>query len=166
MRGSRQVEVESDNALLINSIRNGFAANSNTVEVQLIHELCNRDCQVKLRHVLRESNKVADCLEKIAGGRMNQLVVLVDPSSHIRRLLEEDIDSLMGSGIGAGVFGLRMGITMWLCGILSQAIVTVAHGFDSPRSLMFLAIQCLLSTSILDYESMNSLINDEVYSYC
>ncbi|MBA0645232.1 hypothetical protein Goklo_013354, partial [Gossypium klotzschianum] len=93
MRGFRQVEVESDNALLIDSIRNGFAANSNTVEVQLIHEWCNRDWQVKLRHVLRESNKVADCLEKMAGGRMNQLVVLVDPSSHVRKLLEEDIDS-------------------------------------------------------------------------
>ncbi|MBA0701147.1 hypothetical protein Goari_027443 [Gossypium aridum] len=95
MRGFRQVEVESDNALLIDSIRNGFAANSNTVEVQLIHEWCNRDWQVKLRHVLRESNKVADCLEKTVEGGMNQLVVLADPPSHVRRLLKEDIDSSM-----------------------------------------------------------------------
>ncbi|KAK5810994.1 hypothetical protein PVK06_026311 [Gossypium arboreum] len=32
MRGFRQVEVESDNALLINTIRNNFATNSNTIE--------------------------------------------------------------------------------------------------------------------------------------
>ncbi|MBA0644505.1 hypothetical protein Goklo_028653, partial [Gossypium klotzschianum] len=31
------VEGESNNALLIDIIRNGFATNSNTVEVQLIH---------------------------------------------------------------------------------------------------------------------------------
>ncbi|MBA0637859.1 hypothetical protein Godav_024766, partial [Gossypium davidsonii] len=33
-------------------------------------------------HVLRESNKVVDCLAKTAGDGMNQLVVLVDPLSH------------------------------------------------------------------------------------
>ncbi|MBA0708698.1 hypothetical protein Golax_023794 [Gossypium laxum] len=48
MRGFRQVEVESNNALLIDTIRNNFAANSNTIEVRLIHEWYNRDLQVKL----------------------------------------------------------------------------------------------------------------------
>ncbi|MBA0742223.1 hypothetical protein Gogos_015302, partial [Gossypium gossypioides] len=37
-RGFRQVEVESDNALLIDTIRNDFAENNNTVEIRLIHE--------------------------------------------------------------------------------------------------------------------------------
>ncbi|MBA0561133.1 hypothetical protein Golob_017984, partial [Gossypium lobatum] len=55
---------------------------------------CNRERQVKLQHVLRESNKVAGCLAKTTGGGMNQLVVLVDPPSHVRRLLEENIDNL------------------------------------------------------------------------
>ncbi|MBA0687018.1 hypothetical protein Goari_014581 [Gossypium aridum] len=32
-RGFRQVEVESDNALLIDTIRNDFAENNNTVEI-------------------------------------------------------------------------------------------------------------------------------------
>ncbi|MBA0644504.1 hypothetical protein Goklo_028653, partial [Gossypium klotzschianum] len=76
------VEGESNNALLIDIIRNGFATNSNTVEVQLIHEWCNRECQVELRHILRESNNVADCLAKAIGGKMNQLVVVVNPPSH------------------------------------------------------------------------------------
>ncbi|MBA0795556.1 hypothetical protein Gohar_006410 [Gossypium harknessii] len=69
MRGFIQVEVESNNALLIDTIRNNFAAN--------------------------KSNKVDDCSAKTIGGRMNQLVVLVDPPSYVRRLLEEDIDSSM-----------------------------------------------------------------------
>ncbi|MBA0572159.1 hypothetical protein Golob_002518 [Gossypium lobatum] len=95
MRGFRQVEMESDNALLIDTIRNDFVENSNIVEVRLIHEWCNRDWQVKLRHVRRESNKVVDCLAKTAGGGMTQLFELVDTPSHVRRLLEEDIDSSM-----------------------------------------------------------------------
>ncbi|MFQ6625623.1 hypothetical protein Gotur_005710 [Gossypium turneri] len=78
MRGFRQVEVENNNALLIDTIRNNFAANSNTVEVRLIHD-----------------NKVDDYSAKTIGGGMNQLVVLVDPPSYVRRLLEEDIDSSM-----------------------------------------------------------------------
>ncbi|KAH1039050.1 hypothetical protein J1N35_040793, partial [Gossypium stocksii] len=93
MRGFRQVDVERDNALLIDTIRNNFVANSIIVEVRLIHEWCNKDWQVKLRHVRRESNKVVDCFAKTAGGGINQLFELVDPPSHVRRLLEEDIDS-------------------------------------------------------------------------
>ncbi|MBA0691236.1 hypothetical protein Goari_008875, partial [Gossypium aridum] len=82
IKGFVQVEVESDNAVLIDTIISGFAANSNTIEVRLIHEWCNRNWQVKLRHVLRESYKVVDCLTKTARGGMNQLVVLVDLPSH------------------------------------------------------------------------------------
>ncbi|MBA0736330.1 hypothetical protein Gogos_009893 [Gossypium gossypioides] len=36
--GFEMVEVESNNALLIDTIRNNFAANSNTVEIRFIHE--------------------------------------------------------------------------------------------------------------------------------
>ncbi|KAK5772432.1 hypothetical protein PVK06_048721 [Gossypium arboreum] len=38
MRGFRQVEVESNNTMLIDTIRNDFATNGNTIEVQLIRE--------------------------------------------------------------------------------------------------------------------------------
>ncbi|XP_016737875.1 uncharacterized protein [Gossypium hirsutum] len=77
MRGFKQVEVESDNTLFIDIIINGFVANNNTMEVWLVHEWCNREWQVKLQHVLKESNKVVDCLAKAVGGGMNRLVVLV-----------------------------------------------------------------------------------------
>ncbi|KAG8501357.1 hypothetical protein CXB51_003529 [Gossypium anomalum] len=67
MRDFKQVEVESDNALLIDIIRNGFVANNNTMEVRLVHEWCNKEWQVKLQHVLTESNKVVDCLATAVG---------------------------------------------------------------------------------------------------
>ncbi|MBA0659879.1 hypothetical protein Goklo_011970 [Gossypium klotzschianum] len=37
-KGFIQVEVNCDNAMLINTIRNGFASISNIAKVQLIHE--------------------------------------------------------------------------------------------------------------------------------
>ncbi|MBA0786559.1 hypothetical protein Gotri_026389 [Gossypium trilobum] len=64
MKGYKQVQINYDNALLIDTIRNGFASISNIREVQLIHEWCHKDWKIKFRHILHESNKVADCLAK------------------------------------------------------------------------------------------------------
>lgn len=48
-KGFPQVEAESDNALLIESIRNGCAADNNFVKLRLIHQLSS----MRLRHVRR-----------------------------------------------------------------------------------------------------------------
>lgn len=56
-KGYRQIEVNCDNALLIDTIRNGFAPVSNIREVRLIHEWCKKDWKVKFRHVLRDCNE-------------------------------------------------------------------------------------------------------------
>ncbi|MBA0803696.1 hypothetical protein Gohar_013882, partial [Gossypium harknessii] len=37
VRGFRQVEVESDNALLVDILRNGLAGTNSIVEVRMIH---------------------------------------------------------------------------------------------------------------------------------
>lgn len=37
-----KVVIESDNALLVNLIRNGYANDSNISEVQLIYDLCKK----------------------------------------------------------------------------------------------------------------------------
>ncbi|MBA0633570.1 hypothetical protein Godav_029630 [Gossypium davidsonii] len=42
-KGFKQVEVDCDNAMLIDTIQNGFALINNIEEVQLIHELCTKD---------------------------------------------------------------------------------------------------------------------------
>ncbi|MBA0847816.1 hypothetical protein Goshw_023937 [Gossypium schwendimanii] len=66
LKGYKQVEINCDNVMLIDTICNGFASISNIAEVQLIHEWCNKNWKVKFRHVLRGSNKVVDCLAKAA----------------------------------------------------------------------------------------------------
>ncbi|MBA0753784.1 hypothetical protein Gogos_005420 [Gossypium gossypioides] len=89
------VEINCDNVMLIDTICNGFASISNIAEVRLIHEWCNKDWKVNFRHVLRGSNKVADCLAKTAIGKLNQVVLFLVPPQYVIRLLEEDThDSL------------------------------------------------------------------------
>ncbi|KAK5786085.1 hypothetical protein PVK06_040712 [Gossypium arboreum] len=71
MKGYKQVEINCDNVLLIDTICNGFASISNIEEVWSIHEWCNKEWQIKFRHVLRESNKIVDCLAKAIFGSLN-----------------------------------------------------------------------------------------------
>ncbi|KAK5777208.1 hypothetical protein PVK06_045175 [Gossypium arboreum] len=60
LKGYKQVKINCDNAILTETICNGFASISNIEEVRLIHEWCKKDWRVKFRHVRRESNKVTD----------------------------------------------------------------------------------------------------------
>ncbi|MBA0629226.1 hypothetical protein Godav_023817, partial [Gossypium davidsonii] len=75
-------------AWLKDTICNGFASIRNIAEVWLIHEWCNKNWKVKFRHVLRGSNKVADCLAKAAIGKLNQVVLFPIPPQYVIRLLE------------------------------------------------------------------------------
>ncbi|MBA0872397.1 hypothetical protein Goshw_012804 [Gossypium schwendimanii] len=71
LKGYKQVEINCDNVMLTDTICNRFASISNIAEVRLIHEWRNKDWNVKFRHVLRGSNKVADCLAMAAIGKLN-----------------------------------------------------------------------------------------------
>ncbi|MBA0749717.1 hypothetical protein Gogos_003615 [Gossypium gossypioides] len=89
------VEINCDNVMLIDTICNGFASISNIAKVRLIHEWCNKDWKVKFWHVLRRSNKVANCLAKATIGKLNQVVLFPIPPQYVIQLLEEDThDSL------------------------------------------------------------------------
>ncbi|KAK5847314.1 hypothetical protein PVK06_003619 [Gossypium arboreum] len=90
LNGYKQVEFNCDNAMLAETICNGFASISNIEEVRLIHEWYKKDWKVKFRHVGRESNKVADWLAKAAIGRINQLVLFPNPPNFVIQLLEKD----------------------------------------------------------------------------
>ncbi|MFQ6646348.1 hypothetical protein Gotur_019041 [Gossypium turneri] len=91
LKGYKQVEINCDNVVLIDTICNGFASIRNIAEVRL----CNKNWKVKFRHVLRGSNKVANCLAKAAIGKLNQVVLFPIPPQYVIRLLEEDThDSL------------------------------------------------------------------------
>ncbi|MBA0839154.1 hypothetical protein Goarm_004915, partial [Gossypium armourianum] len=50
-QGFRKVELESDDALLIEAIQNGLVAVSNVDEVKMIHNYCSKAWQVKFRHI-------------------------------------------------------------------------------------------------------------------
>ncbi|MBA0792794.1 hypothetical protein Gohar_017262 [Gossypium harknessii] len=65
---------------------------SNTYnEVQLIQDWCFKDWEMKFCTILRESNRVADCIAKEARGTMELLLIHNDPPNSIKHLLEDDI---------------------------------------------------------------------------
>lgn len=59
-----KVEVECDNALLVELLRSGGAMSNNLVEVRLIHQVFRRNWEVYLCHVPRKINEVADAMAK------------------------------------------------------------------------------------------------------
>ncbi|MBA0813798.1 hypothetical protein Gohar_027620, partial [Gossypium harknessii] len=93
-RGFGQAELECDNVLLVDVLRNGLATISSIVEIRLIHEWCSKDWQIKFRHISRDSNKVADQLAKMDEDIINCLVTLEDSPLSVRDLLEKDIYNL------------------------------------------------------------------------
>lgn len=90
INGYKQIEVNCDNAMLIDTIWNGFVTLSNIPKVRAIHEWCTKDWKVKFRHVLRDSNKVADGLAMMEMERLNQVSIYQDPPQNVICLLEED----------------------------------------------------------------------------
>lgn len=91
-RGFRRIEIECDNVVIIDGLRNGLAeAVSSIDEVQLIHELYIDEWQIKFGHISRDNNRVADQLVKSSGDRINSLKIFENPPTSIKNLLEEDI---------------------------------------------------------------------------
>ncbi|KAH1122084.1 hypothetical protein J1N35_005244 [Gossypium stocksii] len=78
-RGFKQVELECDNAMLIEFIWNGWASVSNVGEIRCIHEWCLKLWKVKSKHIQRDANKVANCIVKANGDIMDQLIIFEDP---------------------------------------------------------------------------------------
>ncbi|MBA0770754.1 hypothetical protein Gotri_019352 [Gossypium trilobum] len=68
VRGFRQVEVESDNALLVDILRNGLAGTNSVVEVRMIHTWVSKNLQVRYKLISIDSNRLADCITNEATG--------------------------------------------------------------------------------------------------
>lgn len=83
-RGFQNIEFESDNALLIKTIRNGLATISSILEVRQINVWCSKPWDVKFRHIQRNASKVADCIAKLDGEVLEQLVILDYPPHNVR----------------------------------------------------------------------------------
>ncbi|KAH1063601.1 hypothetical protein J1N35_028588 [Gossypium stocksii] len=82
--GFRCIEMESDNTILIETIRNRLATISSVAEVRQIHDCYSKNWEVKFRHIQQNANKVVDCIAKADGGVIDQLVILKDPPHHVR----------------------------------------------------------------------------------
>ncbi|MBA0695580.1 hypothetical protein Goari_002198 [Gossypium aridum] len=89
----RQVELESDNALLIEILQTGLASVSHVVEIQLIHNSYLKDWRVKYKSIQRTNNKVADYLAKMTSSDIEHFAVLEELVHEIKTLLEEDTRS-------------------------------------------------------------------------
>ncbi|MBA0654228.1 hypothetical protein Goklo_021286 [Gossypium klotzschianum] len=68
VRSFRQVEVESDNALLVDILRNGLTGTNSVVEVRMIHTWVSKNLQVRYKLISRDSNRLADCITNEATG--------------------------------------------------------------------------------------------------
>ncbi|MBA0618856.1 hypothetical protein Godav_028139, partial [Gossypium davidsonii] len=62
VRSFRQVEVGSDNALLVDILRNGLTGTNSVVEVRMIHTWVSKNLQVRYKLISRDSNRLADCI--------------------------------------------------------------------------------------------------------
>ncbi|MBA0601366.1 hypothetical protein Gorai_004546 [Gossypium raimondii] len=62
--GSRQVELELDNALLVELMLVGNSIAGHIVELCAIHKILHRHWKVRIRHIPRAHNEVADFMAK------------------------------------------------------------------------------------------------------
>ncbi|MBA0716316.1 hypothetical protein Golax_015156, partial [Gossypium laxum] len=60
--GFRRVEVESDNVLLVDILRNGLTGTKSVVKVRMIHTWVSKNLQVRYKLISRDSNRLDDCI--------------------------------------------------------------------------------------------------------
>ncbi|KAK5834266.1 hypothetical protein PVK06_018143 [Gossypium arboreum] len=89
-RGFRQINVECDHVLLVETILVGGAASSRMVELKFIHLLLNRNWKVHFRHIVRSQNKVTDQMTKCEFNGNMGLFSFEEPPILVRNLLLVD----------------------------------------------------------------------------
>ncbi|KAK5786226.1 hypothetical protein PVK06_040858 [Gossypium arboreum] len=63
-KGYRQLEIKCDNALLVESVLTGSAANCNLVELRLINVYLKRNWKTRIHHIRRSQNMAVDQMVK------------------------------------------------------------------------------------------------------
>lgn len=85
-----KIEIESDNALLVELLLPGGGATSNIVELCLLHQLIHRLWQIRLKHIKRDQKGMADHLAKCAASGDSLLQLFAVPPMSVRPLLDKD----------------------------------------------------------------------------
>lgn len=78
------MKVESDNALLVDILKNGLTGNNNIAELRLIHTWVSKNLQVRISLISKNNNKVANCIAKEARGNLDQLSIFYDSPIIVR----------------------------------------------------------------------------------
>ncbi|MBA0791477.1 hypothetical protein Gohar_016055, partial [Gossypium harknessii] len=89
-KGIHQLEVESDNVLLIETIVEGVAEDNQLMELRRIHQMVCRGWKVCFRHLPRTHNAVVDHMAKVMASRFTEIQVFEFPPHSMRDLVQED----------------------------------------------------------------------------
>ncbi|MBA0638936.1 hypothetical protein Goklo_022001, partial [Gossypium klotzschianum] len=87
LEGLHQLEVESDNDLLIETIVKGGATDSQIMKLRRIHQMACRGWKVCFRHVPKTHNIVADHMAKVLATRFTEIQVFEVPPIFARDLV-------------------------------------------------------------------------------
>ncbi|MBA0597257.1 hypothetical protein Gorai_007069, partial [Gossypium raimondii] len=90
----RQLEIECNNALLVESVLIGRAASSNVAELRLINCCLKRNWKTRISHILRSQNMVADQMAKFTYDNQIGLKLFEDPLISVQEILLSDDDIL------------------------------------------------------------------------
>ncbi|MBA0785887.1 hypothetical protein Gotri_026007, partial [Gossypium trilobum] len=87
-KGIRQLEIESDNALLIETIVEGGAADSQMMELRGIHQMVCRWWKICFLHISRTHNSVANHMANVTVTRFTEAQVFEVPPHSVRDLVQ------------------------------------------------------------------------------
>ncbi|MBA0589263.1 hypothetical protein Gorai_018019 [Gossypium raimondii] len=89
-KGYRKMEVERDNALLIQFICSGYASRNRLSELRQIQVMYSRNWQLTSKHISREQNRTADLMTRLGRATTSGLCVFYQPPSVLETTLEQE----------------------------------------------------------------------------
>lgn len=87
-KGYRRVELECDNAHVVDIVHSGLAPLSKISDIQKIHVLCCREWSIQVRCIPRKLNMVADHSTRRSNLPMGRLVFLDEPPHEVFPLFQ------------------------------------------------------------------------------
>ncbi|KAL4317972.1 hypothetical protein GQ457_18G007610 [Hibiscus cannabinus] len=88
--GYRKVELECDSRQVVDILKCDSLDLIDSDVVTLVHELLRRQWEVRIRHVRREANSVADKLVKLMRGQPRSETLYVDPPAEVSEAFLQD----------------------------------------------------------------------------
>ncbi|MBA0769007.1 hypothetical protein Gotri_017775 [Gossypium trilobum] len=89
-KGYRKMEVERDNAPLIQFICSGYASRNRLSELRQIQVMYSRNWQLTSKNISREQNRTADLMTRLGRATTSGLCVFYQPPSVLETTLEQE----------------------------------------------------------------------------